>query len=375
MQSSFTALSFVLAASTLVGTTCGPQGEDLPAPGEKPAAAGSSPSSSAVDGSEPVEETEAQDDAVARAEGSEPGQKPEQESGASETPTVPPDGPTSLPDGRPIAGCGAVPEGMACIPGGAFERGSDDGPRHARPAAEVWLQTYFMDIHEVTYAEYKSCEASGACPKQKPYYQDFDAPRQPMNGLNWYAAVDYCKSKGKHLPTEAQWEKAARGPEGAVYPWGDEPATCELAVIKDATGRSCGIKQKGKYPDKGRPNEIGSRPPGVYGLYDMAGNSWEWVADWYSSSWEACGEACQGIDPLGPCDGAEPCGKRKWRTVRGGSWYWEANYATGFRRRPHVPSNSPFHHFGFRCAASVDEARAMNAGGSVSADATGREPS
>lgn len=272
-----------------------------------------------------------------------------------------PDEPPALraPDGTVMLPCDEEPPGMACIPGGPFLRGADDGPKNARPRAEVWLQTYYMDLFEVTYAEYKACQQSGACPRGGPLYNDFSRARQPITGVTWYGARDYCASRGKHLPTEAQWEKAARGPEGALYPWGDEPVTCERAVIKDARGRSCGVKKRKEHPDKGRTFEVGSRPPGIYGLYDMIGNSWEWVNDWAARDYSACGEACLGVDPQGPCAGAEPCSGHTERVVRGGSWYWDATYATGIHRRTHVPHNDPFHHFGFRCAASPEEARAL----------------
>jgi formylglycine-generating enzyme required for sulfatase activity len=272
----------------------------------------------------------------------------------------------TLPDGRKIEPCGAPPEGMACVQGGPFVRGAEDGPKNARPAEKVWLQTFYMDVHEVTHAAYDRCEREGRCPAASPFYEDFDRPDQPMTGVSWYGAVDFCRERGGHLPTEAEWEKAARGPDGALYPWGDEPATCERAIIRDDSGRSCGTRQRGRFPAKGRTFEVGSRPAGVYGLHDMVGNAWEWVFDWYSSSWAACGDACQGIDPRGPCDGGEPCPYHKWRVVRGGSWYWDASYATGIRRRPHVATNKPFHHFGFRCAASIEEAKRIAAGTSSS---------
>jgi len=260
---------------------------------------------------------------------------------------------------------------MACIPGGAFIRGSDDGPANTRPAAEVWLQTFYMDRYEVTFAEYKACQATKECPRAGPLYNDFSRPRQPMTGVDWYAAVAYCRAQGKHLPSEAQWEKAARGPDGALHPWGNEPADCERAVIKDAKGRSCGVKKRKEHPDKGRTFEVGSRPAGVYGLFDMSGNSWEWVADWASKDYGACGAACAGLDPLGPCAGEEPCPKHDERVVRGGSWYWDRTYATAIHRRTHVPNNDPFHHFGFRCAASLQEAATLAQTASEGAPAEG----
>ena len=274
-------------------------------------------------------------------------------------PPEPPPAPT-LPDGRAIAPClEPAPSGLSCVPGGSFVRGSDVGPEHSRPKALVWLQTYYMDIYEVTHAEYKACEKAGECPVAGPRYNDYDRPKQPITGVSWYDAVAFCKARGKHLPTEAEWEKAARGPDGAQFPWGDEPATCERAIIKDERGRSCGVKKRGPEADKGRTFEVGARPPGVYGLYDMSGNSWEWVADWASPSYAACGAACEGTDPKGPCGGAEPCPGHRQKVVRGGSWYWEAALATAIYRRTHFPKNRPYHHFGFRCAASPEEAAAL----------------
>ncbi len=255
--------------------------------------------------------------------------------------------------------------GMACIPGGSFLRGVNTG-KHApaKPQAEVWVQTFYLDTHEVTYGEYKACEKEGRCGKGGPNYRDFDNPRQPINGVSWFNAKGYCEAHGKRLPTEAEWEKAARGTDGRLYPWGDEPATCERAVIQDSRGRSCGKKQRSRtHADVGRPEPVGTRPPNPYGLYDMAGNAWEWVADWYTPSWKDCGEACLGVDPKGPCEGREPCPGHTEKVVRGGSWFWPASYATSVYRRPHVPANRPiFHHFGFRCAASVEQARASVVG-------------
>src|SRR5690606_13880975 len=108
----------------------------------------------------------------------------------------------------PIAPCDTPPSDMACIPGGAFVRGSDDGPPHARPQAVVHLQTFYMDVHEVTYAQYKTCEKAKACPRSGPRYTDFDHPNMPIQGVSWHDARAYCEAHGKQLPTEAQWEKA-----------------------------------------------------------------------------------------------------------------------------------------------------------------------
>jgi formylglycine-generating enzyme required for sulfatase activity len=251
---------------------------------------------------------------------------------------------------------------MACIPGGPFLRGSDQGPAPARPASTVFAQTLYMDLNEVTVAEYRACMKAGDCPEAGPRYVDYDRPRQPITGVSWFDAVAYCKAHGRHLPTEAEWEKAARGTDGRLYSWGDEPITCARAVYMDKSGRSCGVlKTRGGHPEKGRPLEVGSRPAGLYGLYDMIGNSWEWTADWFSESWDDCGAACAGVDPRGPCGGgATPCPGHNRKVVRGGSWYWPAEYNTTVYRRAHIPANQPeFHHFGFRCAASPAEAAAL----------------
>lgn len=254
----------------------------------------------------------------------------------------------------------STPAGMACIPGGAFLRGSDDGPDNSRPRATITVSTFFMDRYEITYGAYKACEKRGKCNVANPLYQDFNRTQQAMTGVSWFDADRYCRAQGKHLPTEAEWEKAARGTDGALFPWGNAPATCANSVIMDASGRSCGIKKRGQQPEKGRVLEVGLRAPGVYGLYDMAGNSWEWVADWYSKSYSACGAACEGVDPRGPCGGAARCPGAHEKLVRGGSWYWPAEYATAIYRRPHVANNQPFHHFGFRCAASLAEAAKLH---------------
>ena len=271
-------------------------------------------------------------------------------------------------DGTVASACKDGPTGMSCVPGGPFIRGSNEAAPNAAPEATIWLQTFYIDQNEVTYAEYKACVKERECPRSGPAYTDFDRPQQPINGISWFDAVAYCESKGKRLPTEAQWEKAARGPNGELHPWGDEPATCERAIIKDESGRGCGVLKKGgSKPETGRPWVIGSRPAYRYGLFDMAGNSWEWVADWSSRSYEKCGEHCLGIDPKGPCGGADECPGYNRKIVRGGSWYWPADHATGVYRRSHLPKNRPFHHFGFRCAATVVEAETLRAAPSIGA--------
>lgn len=250
-----------------------------------------------------------------------------------------------------------VPEDMKCVPGGPFLRGSarstrqEDTYKKIRdefPEEKVTVSTFFMDTNEVTYSQYQKCVKAGKCKKAGPVYSGYDAPDQPMVGMSWFDARDYCTWRGKRLPTEAEFEKASRGPEGEIFPWGNSPADCKKAVIKYKGKRSCG---KGGY--KGVTFPVGSRPAYRYGLYDIAGNSWEWVNDWYSEDYSKCGKDCRGKDPKGPCNGADKCPGHEKRVLKGGSWYWTGHYAAGSNRRPHYPKNRPYHHFGFRCAKAA----------------------
>lgn len=275
----------------------------------------------------------------------------------------------------PVLPCPDADRGMACVPGGWFVMGNDND-RHvceqrkpgwrrvpnAAPAHRVWVQTFLIDRFEVTYREFEKCIDEGSCDRRPedgrwgPLYSDFSRPRQPAAGINWFQARQYCRTRGADLPTEAQWELAARGLQSESHPWGESPATCRNAVIKvPKLGRSCGAKKKGN-PDKGRALVVGSRPAARFGTYDLIGNIEEWVLDWYSHDYAACGDGCLGVEPRGPCDGAERCPGHDQKVVRGGSWYWDASHATGWHRRPHYPDNEVkrrYHHFGFRCARSL----------------------
>jgi formylglycine-generating enzyme required for sulfatase activity len=322
-------LSFVLACSDPTAGTPAPVNEPEQAP-EAPTPAEAAPAAEAPAAAEPAAEPE---------------------------PEAEPEPPKLVaPNGVEMKACPEDrPEAMSCIPGGPFTRGSNDHWDHAKPQAEVWVQSFWMDQYEVTYAEYKACQKAGECNRAGPQYVDFDRPAQPINGISWFDADKYCKAQGKRLPTEAEWEKAARGGDARLYPWGDEEASCEQAIMKGVEeGRGCGVLKSGKKPETGYPWNVGSRAPNPYGLYDMAGNAYEWVNDWFSTSYEACGEDCSGVDPKGPCQGAESCHGFRRKVVRGGSWYWDATRATTIYRRAHVPRNQPFHHFGFRCAADLE---------------------
>jgi formylglycine-generating enzyme required for sulfatase activity len=217
------------------------------------------------------------------------------------------------------------------------------------PPVEAWISTFLLDRTEVTFAAYQACVRAGRCSPAKPAYRDFDRPDQPMVGLSWYQARDFCLAQGGRLPSEAEWERAARGPMGQATPFGDEAVSCAQAVVIDDRGRSCGVTKQHGQPEKGRTFVVASTPAGRYGVFDLVGNAEEWVDDWFTPDRAACA-ACQGEDPRGPCAGQPSCPDHPLKMVKGGSWYWEPSHATGWHRRPHFPSNQPYHHFGFRCA-------------------------
>jgi formylglycine-generating enzyme required for sulfatase activity len=240
---------------------------------------------------------------------------------------------------------------MSCIPAGNFIMGfngytmeEDTGKKiqDTYPEHIVYLDAFWMDRYEVTYSEYQECVQKGFCSFAAPNYMGFNHPNQPMVGVNWFQANEFCKWRNKRLPTEAEWEKAARGEKGEIYPWGNDIATCEKAIIKENGIEGCGKKTTW---------DVGSRPAYRYGLYDIAGNSWEWINDWYSENYEKCGDACLKSNPKGPCNGELNCPGYNKKVLRGGSWWWEGEFANGYNRRAHFPDNKPFHHIGFRCAA------------------------
>ncbi|MBW2459548.1 MAG: SUMF1/EgtB/PvdO family nonheme iron enzyme, partial [Deltaproteobacteria bacterium] len=240
------------------------------------------------------------------------------------------------------ARCETPPKGMVCVPGGPAVIGSDDARPNERPRHEVEVSTFYIDRHEVTNADYQACETAGACPGRILPDRTFLGPTQPAVPVTWRAARDYCAWAGKRLPTEAEWEKAARGgAEGRRFPWGGEDASCERA------------QTAGCAPNTTKP--VGSFPAGAYGIHDLAGNGYEWVSDWASPCYEgcsgACGPDCQGTDPLGPCAGAPTCKGHKRRVLKGGSWRWAADEARGSWRRLEDPASGA-HRLSARCATT-----------------------
>lgn len=230
---------------------------------------------------------------------------------------------------------------MVLIPEGEFTMGDNtrynwtfmlayniyDGPEHA-----VYLDAYYIDKYEVTNEQYKKFvdETGYRMPR---CWNDarFNRPNQPIVGISWEDAVAYATWVGKRLPTEAEWEKAARGADRRLWPWGNkfDKDKCNVweSLLKETT-------PVGKY-------EHGKSP---YGCYDMAGNAWEWCADYYDQNYYA---ASPSKSPRGPEVGQQ-------RTIRGGGFLYYGHYAR-CAARYRVPPYSQSPQIGFRCAKTSEK--------------------
>ena len=217
---------------------------------------------------------------------------------------------------------------MVRVPAGEFIMGSNTSDEE-EPIHTVYLDEFWIDQTEVTNAQYAVCVEAGECQptENDRYYSDPDFDDHPVVYVTWYQANAYCESLGKDLPTEAQWEKAARGTDGRTYPWG-ESLDCDHANYDDCAG--------GTLP-------IGSLPAGIspYGVYDMAGNVWEWTADRYDNDYYSVSPAS---NPTGPADGTA-------RVLRGGSWFFPVNYVRSASRGYYDPIEAN-DEVGFRCVTS-----------------------
>jgi formylglycine-generating enzyme required for sulfatase activity len=255
------------------------------------------------------------------------------------------------------APCLVPPADMSCVPGGLAIVGSDDDAPEERPRREIDLSTYYIDRHEITVAQYDACHAAGACPRRvnatEKIMKPFVAADQPAMPLDWIRAVRFCAWAGKRLPSEWEWEKAARGPDGDRYSWGNDPVSCDRAQYRECAPARCE-----PYPGKEHRwdcNEhhtkpVGSYAAGHYGLFDMAGNAYEWTASAGPEDVASCGASCGGRDPRGACDGAGDCGRE--RVLRGGSWYWPGGRIHGSHRRLELRLSGG-HRLSARCAAQT----------------------
>lgn len=219
---------------------------------------------------------------------------------------------------------------LAYIPAGEFVMGSAENDPDAaddeKPQHNVYLDAYWIDKTEVTNGMYNQCLEEGACTlpvlPSEAFYQE---PNQPVQGLAWTQAAAYCAWAGRRLPTEAEWEKAARGADGRLFPWGntllDEPTANYDFLFNQFTN-------VGSF-------ELGASP---YGVMDMAGNVWEWTADWYDENYYANSPY---ENPTGPESGTI-------KSIRGGAWNTVLRAIRVANRHWAFPERDDI--VGFRCA-------------------------
>ncbi|MBI4671260.1 MAG: SUMF1/EgtB/PvdO family nonheme iron enzyme [Chloroflexi bacterium] len=227
---------------------------------------------------------------------------------------------------------------MMFVPAGEFLMGSSDADKDAsddeKPQHRVFLDAYWMDKFEVTNAQYKKCVDAGKCQPPNPtrsytrksYYGNAQYDDYPVIYVSWTDAKTFCESAGKRLPTEAEWEKAARGTDARIYPWGN---TFDKNLLNSADGGKGDTTSVGNYPQGASP----------YGVMDMAGNVWEWVADWYDASYY---QNSPQSNPQGPSSGES-------RVLRGGSFYSDAVHVRAADRDRFILTRSDV--IGFRCVA------------------------
>jgi formylglycine-generating enzyme required for sulfatase activity len=222
---------------------------------------------------------------------------------------------------------------MVVIPSGEFTMGSQDGDADERPEHKVQVDSFSIDVYEVTvgqYAEFLRAEGFHS-PLDWNTMNQLAYQKRPVSNVDWADAAAYCKWAGKRLPTEAEWEKAARGTDGRVYPWGNDPPT-SLHANYGKTGSHnyealapVGALEKGKSP---------------YGLYDMAGNVWEWVSDWYDNNYYK----------NSPQQNPEGLPTGGFKVIRGGAWNTSARTLRSSDRYWDPPSFRSLYFPGFRCA-------------------------
>lgn len=220
---------------------------------------------------------------------------------------------------------------MVLVPAGEFTMGSEQGDDDEQPVHHVVLDSFYLDTFEVTNGRFAKFVA--AIQSEPPWgFADQETPvaqaERPVRWVNWLEATGYCLWVGKRLPTEAEWEKAARGTDGRTYPWGNEPPTAAHAVFGlkegDETVSPIGTRDAGRSP---------------YGVHDLAGNLYEWVTDWYDDAFYTQNSPS---NPRGPGEGTA-------KVQRGGS-YINSPYRlrSAFRTKGDPTEHDP--HVGFRCA-------------------------
>jgi len=257
----------------------------------------------------------------------------------------------------------AAPEGMVYVSAGAFTMGNPAGQQNSddSPARLICLNGFYIDKYEVTNAQFKQfvdetgyltdaekgAAGSGVLTWRNPYGPDSsfeDMLSHPVVCVSWTDANAYAQWAGKRLPTEAEWEKAARGNDGRLFPWGNAhlPEAALNVADKSVSSKWSSTAVSDGYKTAA---PVGSFPGGksVYGAEDMAGNVWEWCADWWDSEYY---KTSPSDNPMGPSEG-------EYRVIRGGSWFYHLEGARTTQRmyfRPDGNSSA----IGFRCVSEVD---------------------
>jgi formylglycine-generating enzyme required for sulfatase activity len=228
---------------------------------------------------------------------------------------------------------------MVSVPGGAFSMGCLSGEEDERPVREVMVSPFLIDSREVSYSAYDSCVARGVC--SPAHYDDgkcilwtssgirrvrvpanYRSADYPVVCVDWHQARQYCSFKGKRLPTEAEWEYAARAGAGFTYTWGEQQPSAATTTMSS----------------RNSPSPCGSFSANGWGLYDMTGNVWEWTSDWYVQDYYSVAER---ENPRGASVG-------RYKVIRGGGWYSSARQLRITNRQWFVPEAGEVS-IGIRC--------------------------
>lgn len=269
----------------------------------------------------------------------------------------------SEPPTNPPVDLPPAPDGMVAIPAGSFTMGCSPNdyfecPPRELPLHDVYLDGYYIDIYEVTNIQYAQCVGAGICEApvfsmwgEKVHYNDshYDDPQStnyPVTNISWVDANNYCTWMGKTLPSEAQWEKAARGSSDVrVFPWGNTSPNCSLMnFYENVSVGTCVVAKEGT-----ATSAVGSCPQGAspYGLMDMAGNVSEWILDDYFDDFYSFYEP--GAWPPNPI--AENAANDNDRITRGGNWNADAHLSSVSYRHV-VGINGRSRVVGFRCVSN-----------------------